>query len=74
MNDLHIIYRHQLVRAMLGTRPAMLATAADPTALDRFVQRLVDAEEAIGLLCANGAGIPSQSLPELVRALLERKP
>jgi hypothetical protein len=74
MPDAHLIYRDQMVRAVLGTRPAVLATEADTAALARFAQRLADAEEAIQLLCANGYGIPSQSLPDLVRAALGIEP
>jgi hypothetical protein len=70
MSDLHTIYRHQLIRAVLGTRPAILAKEADTAALDRLCQRLVDAEVAIHLLCSNGCGMPSHALPDLVRALL----
>jgi len=74
MSDLRTIYRHQMIRAVLGTRPAIIAKEADTAALDRICQRLVDAEEATNLLCANGCGIPSQSLPDLVRAALGIKP
>ena len=71
MNDLHTIYRHQLIRAVLGTRPAILAKEADTAALDRMCQRLVDAEEASSLLCAKGYGHPSQSLADMIKALPE---
>lgn len=67
MPDLAEIYRHQLVRSTLGMRPAIIAEPADSTALDRFCQRLADADEAIQMLCAKGYGVPSQSLADLVR-------
>jgi hypothetical protein len=68
--NLNLVYRDQMVRAVLGDRPAVLAKEADTAALARFAQRLADAEEAIQLLCANGCGVPAQALPELVRAAL----
>jgi uncharacterized protein YfaT (DUF1175 family) len=74
MPDVNLIYRDQMVRAVLGTGPAILAKEADIAALARFAQRLADAEETIQLLCANGYGIPSQSLPDLVRGALGIKP
>jgi hypothetical protein len=73
MPDLNLIYRDQMVRAVVGTRPAILAKEADTAALDRFCQRLADAEEAIQLLCAKGYGFPSQSLADLVRAVPDRR-
>jgi hypothetical protein len=73
MPDLNLIYRDQMVRAVVGTRPAILAKEADTAALDRFCQRLADAEEAIQLLCAKGYGWPSQSLVDLARAVPDRR-
>lgn len=67
--NITLIYRDQIVRAVLGEGPAVLAKAANMAALDRFCQGLADAEEAKQLLCAKGYGIPSQSLADLVRAL-----
>jgi hypothetical protein len=71
--NLNLVYRDQMVRAVMGDRPAVLAKEVDTVALARFAQRLADAEEAIQLLCANGYGIPAQPLPELVRAALNLK-
>ena len=62
--------RHQLIRSLLGTHPAMLAKEADPVALNCLCHRLADAAEAARLLCANGYGWPAQSLTDMVRALL----
>jgi hypothetical protein len=73
MPDLNLIYRDQMIRAVLGTRPAILAKEADTAALDCFCQRLADAEEAIRLLCAKGYGWPSQSLVDLARAVPDRR-
>lgn len=64
-----LIYRDRIVRAVVGTRPAILAKEADTAALDRICRGLVDAEEAKQLLCAKGYGAPSQSLADLVRSL-----
>jgi hypothetical protein len=69
MPNLILIYRDRIVRAVVGTRPAILAKEADTAALDRICRGLVDAEEAKQLLCAKGYGFPSQSLVDLVRAL-----
>jgi hypothetical protein len=63
-----------MVRAVIGAGPVVSAKEVDAVALSRFAQRLVDAEEAIRLLCAAGYGIPTQPLPELVRAALNIKP
>lgn len=71
--DIALIYRDQMIRAVLGTRPAMLAKEADTAALDRLCQRLVEAEVAIGVLCAKGYGSPCQSLSSLARAVPTNK-
>ena len=70
MDDNGLIYRDQMMRAVLGTSPVILAKEADTHTLDRFAQRLVEAEEAMQLLRANGCGTRAQSLPDMVRALL----
>jgi hypothetical protein len=67
------IYRHQIVRAVTGAHPAMLAKEADPVALDSLCRRLVDAYDAMQLLRANGCGRYSDSLADMVRALLASK-
>lgn len=69
MPNLILIYRDRIMRAVVGTRPAILAKEADTAAIDRICRGLVDAEEAKQLLCAKGYGLPSQSLVDLVRAL-----
>lgn len=74
MPDQIDVYRHQLIRAVLGTHPAMLAREADPVALDCVCRRLDDAERALQLLCAKGYGRPAQSLVELVRELPHAPP
>lgn len=76
MSDLNVllIYRDRIMRAVVGTRPAILAKAADTAAIDRLCMGLAEAEEAKQLLCAKGYGFPSQSLPDLVRKLPSVKP
>ncbi|MDN4052891.1 hypothetical protein QPK32_07365 [Massilia sp. YIM B02763] len=76
MPDLNIllIYRDRIMRAVVGTRPAIMAKEADTAALDRICQGLADGEEAKQLLCAKGYGFPSQSLADLVRKLPSVKP
>jgi hypothetical protein len=70
---LHDMIRHQVVRSVLGTHPAMLAEEADPVALNCLCHRIADASEAARLLCANGYGWPAQSLTDMVRAALGLK-
>jgi len=70
MPDVCDIYRDQMMRAAVGTRPVILAAAADMSVLDRFAKRLAEAEEAKQLLRANGCGTWADSLPDMVRTLL----
>lgn len=69
MSDLLTVYRHQLIRSVLGTHPAMLAKEHDPVALDNICRRMADAQEALQLLWAKGYGKPDLTLAEIVRAL-----
>jgi hypothetical protein len=73
MPNLNLDYRDQMVRAVMGPGPAVLTKAANTVSLACLAQRLADAEEATRLLVANGCGIPSQSLPDLVRTALNLK-
>jgi hypothetical protein len=66
-------YRDQMVRAVMGPGRVALTKAANTVSLACLAQRLADAEEAARLLVANGYGIPSQSLPDLVRTALNLK-
>jgi len=70
MQDLNLKHRDEMVRAVVGPGPVVLAKESNTVTLARLSQRLADAEEATRLLCANGYGLPSQSLPDLVRAAL----
>lgn len=66
--------RFQLIRAVTGEHPAMLAKEADPVAVNCLVQTIGDAAEAKRLICAHGRGWPAQSLSEMVRSLLRISP
>jgi hypothetical protein len=72
MSDIHIVYEHQLIRVVTGAHPAMLAKVADPVGLACMARRLADAEGVAQLLVANGYGLPSQTLSEMVRTLLAK--
>lgn len=69
MTDLALIYRDQMVRAVLGSRPAILAKEADTTALDRIAARLADSEEAMEHVRALGYGQRGMTLLEIVRTI-----
>lgn len=73
MFDRVLIYRDRIIRVVLGTRPAILAKEADETALTRICASLVDIEDAKQLMCAQGHGLPSQSLTDMVRAMLMKE-
>jgi hypothetical protein len=68
------VWRHQVIRAVLGTHPAMLAKEADPVALDCLCRRLADAQDAAALLVANGCGWPARTLTDMVRTALGIQP
>ena len=69
MNDVALIYRDQMVRGVLGTRPAILAKEANTTLLDSLAHRLADSEMAMELLRAKGYGHRGQSIADMVKAL-----
>jgi len=69
--DLPTVYRDQMVRAVLGARPAMLAKEADTAALGRLAQRLAEDEQAMELLRAKGYGKRGMSILDMVQALPE---
>jgi hypothetical protein len=66
-------YRDDMVRAVNGTELAILTKETDVKTLDRYSRNLLDHEEAKQLLCANGLGQPSQSLADMIKALLAPK-
>jgi hypothetical protein len=63
-------YRDEMVRAVLGTAPAILAKTANPVVLNCLAHQLADAETAKELLRANGHGRHTDSLTDMVRTLL----
>ena len=67
--DLPTVYRDQMVRAVLGTRPAMLAKEADTSALNRMAQTLAENEAAVELLRAKGYGKRGMTLLDMIKAL-----
>ena len=67
--NLRTIYRDQIVRAVLGTRPAMLAKEADTAALNRIAQHLAETEAATELMRAKGYGVCGPGLLDMVKAL-----
>ena len=69
MIDLAMVYRDQIVRAVLGSGPAILAKEANTTALDRMAARLADAEEALEQLRAKGYGSRGQTLTEVAHLI-----
>ncbi len=73
MSSILMVYRHQVIRCVLGTHPAMLAKEHDPDGLISICRRLSDAQEAMQLLCAKGYARPNLSLVDIVRALPNAK-
>lgn len=67
--DLPTVYRDQMVRAVLGTRPAMLAKEADTAALNRMAQHMAETEAATELMRAKGYGRHGLGLLDMVKAL-----
>lgn len=59
-------YRHLMVRAVTGNRPALVFHVTDGAAIDRLCERLVDAERAFEILQAKGYGKPGLLLHEVV--------
>lgn len=58
-------YRHVIVRAVTGNRPALVFHVTDGVALDRICDRLVDDERAFEILRAKGYGKPGMLLHEV---------
>lgn len=55
-------FRHQIIRAVTGNRPAMVFNVTDNTALMRICERLVEAERAAEILQHKGYGKPGAGL------------
>jgi hypothetical protein len=66
------ILRHQLIGAVTGQHPAMLAKEADPVSLDCMCYRLADAAEAKRLLWDDNRTWSDVSLTDMVCTLLKR--
>lgn len=73
MSMAKVHYRHVIVRAVTGGRPALVFNVIDGTALDRICDRLVDDERAFEILRAKGYGKPGMLLHE-VAALVPPAP
>jgi hypothetical protein len=69
MIDLRTVYRDQMIRAVLGTRPAILAKEANTAALDSMAQRLAETEMATELLRAMGYGTRGMGILDMIKAL-----
>jgi len=54
-------YRDMIVRAVLGTDPAMVAVVADPDALDLISAIMEDSERSKQILRAKGYGVAGTS-------------
>lgn len=65
-------YRDEIVRAVLGERPAIGAQVADSKRLNEFCATLAQTEAAKDVLCANGLGEPSMAIDALVRLAVEK--
>ncbi|QOY96347.1 hypothetical protein IM543_11300 [Massilia sp. UMI-21] len=58
----HDCYRHQIIRAVTGNRPAMVYSVTDNAALQRICERLVEAERAMEILQHKGYGRPGAGM------------
>jgi len=58
-------YRHAIIRAVTGNRPAIVWNVIDGTALNRICERLAEAERGFEILQAKGYGKPGQLLHEV---------
>jgi hypothetical protein len=65
MDKLH--YRDLIVIAVLGERPAIGATVADPKRLDELSATLAQAEAGKQMLCAKQYGSPDMAIDSIVR-------
>lgn len=69
MSDLPTIYRHQMIRCVLGSSLATLPKDANTTILDSLSHRLAENEMAMELLRAKGYGHRGVSIVDMVKAL-----
>ena len=69
MSDLPTIYRHQMIRCVLGSSLATLPKDANTTILNSMAHRLAENEMAMELLRAKGYGQRGASIVDMVKAL-----
>ena len=62
-------YRHAIIRAVTGNRPAIVWNVTDGAALTRICERLAEAERAAEILQAKGYGKPGLLLHELAATI-----
>lgn len=60
-----ICYRHAIIRAVTGGRPAMVFHVVDETALRNICERLAESKRAFEILRAKGYGRPGLLLKEV---------
>jgi len=60
-----VSYRHAIIRAVTGGRPAMVFHVVDETALRNICERLAESERAFEILRAKGYGRPGLLLQEV---------
>jgi hypothetical protein len=60
-------YRDLIIRAVLGSDPAMIAQVADGKTLDALAHTLAEAENAVSCLRAKGYGVPGMSVAATAR-------
>ena len=58
-------FRHAIIRAVTGNRPAIVWKVIDEAALNRICERLAEAARAAEILQAKGYGLPGQLLHEV---------
>jgi hypothetical protein len=64
-------YRDLIVRAVLGTNPAMIAQVADGPTLDAIAGQLAQAEDAVSVLRAKGYGVHGMNVSATARQVPE---
>ena len=60
-----VSYRHAIIRAVTGNRPAMVFHVVDETALRSICDRLAESERAFEILRSKGYGKSGQLLHEV---------
>ena len=67
-------YRHAIIRAVTGNRPAIIWNVIDDAALNRICERLAEAERAAEILQAKGYGKPGLLLHEVAATIPSKEP